>query len=214
MDLALIEMPQTDAREAFLEYRRAVRDRHDAEDEQIMRGYRELARGRQLISMPETIRAGGFEARRVGGRGRMPGTVFLPRLALCRADARWCHTDGIDSDGAVRFAADAEARFTDRRAWRKHRFMPDGTFDPEQVSPEDGHNRAWGDWRAMVPKVPPALRPTTAMRSFHILWEAEWSRVPPTDPALLKHIGGDLYAVLAIWDLTELERAVLGGRSR
>lgn len=33
-----------------------------------------------------------------------------------------------------------------------------------------------------------------------------------SDPALLKHIGGDLYAVLATWDLTELERSVLGGR--
>lgn len=25
--------------------------------------------------------------------------------------------------------------------------------------------------------------------------------------------GGDLYAVVAVWDLTELERAVLAGRS-
>lgn len=33
----------------------------------------------------------------------------------------------------------------------------------------------------------------------------------PVDPALLKHIGGDLYAVVATWDLTDLERAVLDG---
>jgi hypothetical protein len=38
--------------------------------------------------------------------------------------------------------------------------------------------------------------------------------MPPEDPALLKHIGGDLYAVLAVWNLTELERAVLSGRGR
>jgi len=32
---------------------------------------------------------------------------------------------------------------------------------------------------------------------------------PPRDPALIRHIRGDLWAVLAVWDLTELERAVL-----
>ncbi len=63
----------------------------------------------------------------------------------------------------------------------------------------------------MVPLIPPALRPSTDFRNFHILWEAEWQRVAPKDPALLKHVGGHLYAVLATWDLTELERAVLGG---
>jgi hypothetical protein len=44
-----------------------------------------------------------------------------------------------------------------------------------------------------------------------ILWEAEWQHVP-SDPLLLRHITGPLYAVLASWDLTELERAVLSRR--
>lgn len=45
-----------------------------------------------------------------------------------------------------------------------------------------------------------------------MLFEAEWRPEPPKDPALLRHIGGDLYSVVAVWDLTELERAVLAGR--
>lgn len=36
--------------------------------------------------------------------------------------------------------------------------------------------------------------------------------IPPGDPALLKHMGGDLYAILAVWDLSPLERAVLAGK--
>jgi hypothetical protein len=40
-----------------------------------------------------------------------------------------------------------------------------------------------------------------------------WNEIPARDPALLRHIRGDLWAVLAVWDLTELERAVLGQRS-
>lgn len=131
MELATITMPgdtEVDrlnaARKAFLEYRAAVRERHSEEDAQIMRGYKALSQGKQLIHLRDTIRAGGL---------------------------------GEDC---------AEAQ-------------PLGV--------------------AVTPLV-------------DILWEAEWQAVPPKDPALLRHLGGDLYAVVAVWDLTELERAVLGGR--
>ncbi|OWK42111.1 hypothetical protein FRUB_04189 [Fimbriiglobus ruber] len=51
-----------------------------------------------------------------------------------------------------------------------------------------------------------------------ILWEVEqWADhrldvAPDIDPYLLKHITGSLYAVIAEWDLTELERSILRGR--
>jgi len=46
-------------------------------------------------------------------------------------------------------------------------------------------------------------------------FEADWKPVrdrrrAPGDPALLKHLGGPFYAVLATWDLTFVEQAVLG----
>ena len=46
---------------------------------------------------------------------------------------------------------------------------------------------------------------------YFILWEADWQRRAPVDPALLRPVGGDLYVVVATWDLTDLERAVLNG---
>jgi hypothetical protein len=64
-----------------------------------------------------------------------------------------------------------------------------------------------------VPPIPPRFRPGQPDR-YHILWEAEWAKVPPRDPALLRALGDGLYVVLAVWDLTELERAVLGIRTR
>jgi hypothetical protein len=46
-----------------------------------------------------------------------------------------------------------------------------------------------------------------------VLWEVEeWKRIPPVDPALIRHVRGDLWAVLATWDLTDLERYVLSQR--
>jgi hypothetical protein len=53
------------------------------------------------------------------------------------------------------------------------------------------------------------------LAALHVLWEVErWELVPPTDPALIRHIRGDLWAVLATWDLTEIERHVLAQRAR
>ena len=73
----------------------------------------------------------------------------------------------------------------------------------------------------MVPIVPPKHRPRrdSLLEGYLVLWEVdEWTWTerpsPPHDPALLKHLGGDLYAVLAVWDLSDLERLVLTERRR
>lgn len=69
----------------------------------------------------------------------------------------------------------------------------------------------------IVPLVPSEALETAGvrrnmLRHYVTLFEVDvWEPVPPTDPALLKHIAGDLYAVLAAWDLTPLERAVIAG---
>jgi hypothetical protein len=88
---------------------------------------------------------------------------------------------------------------------------PDGTLP-------DGEFIGQGEWAAILPLIPPRLRPPHGLDNYHLLWEAVWTRPrtrrAPGDPALLKHIGGDLWAVLAVWDLTPLEQAVLEMRPR
>jgi hypothetical protein len=70
----------------------------------------------------------------------------------------------------------------------------------------------------MVPIVPPKHRPAgERFGNRLVLWEADdwtWSTppAPPGDPALLRPLGGDIYAVEATWDLTPLEQLVLTGR--
>lgn len=197
MDLATIDMQPDAARKAFLEYRRAVQDGGSAEDEQIMLGYRELAKGRTLIRLSETIHDGGVDE------------MGLPRLAVMQANATWCWVRRRAS-GSVTFQ---HLRDVDGRHRRGVYSFPEDTL-PSVDGP--GWRKEWtGNYRAMVPLIPPGLRPPYKLGNYAILWEATWAPVPgpPGDPALLRHIGGDLYAVLAIWDLTELERAVLAGRS-
>jgi hypothetical protein len=63
-----------------------------------------------------------------------------------------------------------------------------------------------------VPYVPASVRPKYHLRNYHILFEVDaWTvEAMSIDPFLLKHINGDLYAVVAEWDLTPLEAMLVG----
>lgn len=198
MDLQPMTMEKEAAQAAFREYRGAFMAERNRIDGELMRGYKALAEGKQLIRLTETITAGGVDE---GGK---------PRLAIARADER-AITFERGSRGSVTFTpgwiGSRPIRATDRRF-----VFPDGTLPA-------GEWVRSGDWEALTPIVPPRFRPPhAAMTNFHILWEATWVRTSqrrraPHDPALLKHLGGDLWAVLAIWDLSPLEQAVLEMRT-
>lgn len=219
MQLTTVSMDRTEARRAFLEYRRSVRERHSDEDEAIMRAYREAAKGVALLRLSETLRLGGLttiavpQSRWDGRRSVPDGTrdVAVPRLAVARADVPFVWTAGVRQDGSMRLAYHRGS--IGERETRKRIDLPAGTFERDETRRLDsGRQRI----RALVPPIPPALRPNHHLRNYHILWEAEWEidrTIPPEDPALLKHLGGDLYAVLAVWDLTPVEQAVLAGRT-
>lgn len=201
MDLATIEMPVQEARKKFLEYREAVKGRHYAEDEEIMAGYRQLARGKRLLRMSETLAQGGFD-----GRG-------LPKLGLAMADVDKA------SNVFVRVAYENSRQRTvtfSPRFWAR---TPNNAGRQSGVTrfvlpcPEETPRVAttWNDWQAIVPLVPPALRPKS-LAPYFVLFEATWFQTRAWikgDPALVKHLGGDLWVVVATWDLTPLERAVL-----
>lgn len=70
--------------------------------------------------------------------------------------------------------------------------------------------------QTVVPTVPAEFYPKGQLKRYFILWEVEedgWEPVPepPGDPMLLKRISRNLFTVLAAWDTTELEKAVLRG---
>jgi hypothetical protein len=217
MDFPTIEMEAVDAAEALRDYRRALKERpqqsrDEAErelaviDAAVMRGYRELARGRRLVELSKVVADGGtmdaeYQWTRYTDSGYVTDTrtVVMPRLAICRADSRFVFSRGVTTTGAVVFNAGGSQRKGDTVE------LPDGTFPAASTS--------WQAFRTMLPTIPPALRPPYKLGGYHILWEVEsWEKAtPPGDPALLKHLGGDLYVLLAVWDLSDLERAVLAG---
>jgi hypothetical protein len=224
VNLETVTIPRSAARQAAAEYAREARRTTDPgqrrELEQIARAYRIAARDNvALIALSTTIRAGGTLTRtHVYARGtdREKRTHYaVPRLAVCRWQAAFCYTSGVQQDGSVEFSDSLRRRYDYRSgviAVDAGLELPDG-FEPGRR----GVATQWHAWTAMVPIVPPKHRPPRGLGDRLVLWEADdwtWTSVPapPGDPALLRHVGGDLYAVEATWELTELERLVLSGR--
>ena len=199
MELSTIDMPRDEAREALEHYKAAVRtDRRD-EDRRIAAGLRAIVAGHALIRLPETISRGGWFDN------------GLPRIAVARANATRCFVRRSGRYGNALW----EFVYSDHEG-ADNRGALVGDHTVRVRVPDVPETRT--SWRGatIVPLIPPQHRRVGrgGMASLHLLWEVEaWDLTPPVDPALIKWVGGDLWAVLATWDLTELERAVLAGRA-
>lgn len=198
MDVQLVTMDPTEAREQLREYRASLHRSADAEYEAVAAGLEALAAGHPVISLERAIREGGFDEQ------------MRPRLAIARADRRhvgvswlWPYQQGV-------------ARFDSN----PHRYQRDSLLVDVHVgiTPE-----RQGFGYALVPMIPAPVRQAARVRPYadrqhYILWEVEqWSErrldvTPDRDPYLLRHLHGDAYAVIAEWELTELERLVMAGR--
>jgi hypothetical protein len=181
MDLNVIAMDATEAEKAFRAYRGEFLAHRNRIDGELMKGYKAISEGKKLISLTEAIIAGGLNDQ------------GLPRIAINQADEEFVMLDVNGSGDATFYNGRSRHSLTVRG-------IPDLT-------------RSKWNQRAVMPIIPPQYRPPYNLSNYHLLWEVDkWTTAPQPrrDPALLKHIGGDLYAVLAVWDLTELESRILG----
>jgi hypothetical protein len=180
----LTALTREHARELWHKYQshRAHQQPYDAEIEAI---YKRLARGQTVVRALASIVDAGLNEQR------------LPKLAICRADQQ-------------------------RVYWRTHHAY--GNFQTDSWMRGNAHRsrivqvdwrdcrHEWPEGEAIVPLIPVHLRPRRGLQNYHILWEADWARVYPHDPYLLRRFGGDAWLVVAAWDLTEVERAVMSAR--
>jgi len=198
METQQVTLDRAQARGLYRKYREHV---HYSEpiDRECMRAYQLLAQGRLIIKALESIKVAGLNAQ------------GLPKLAIARATQSVCVFHG-ESNGSAVFDNDGI-----RRNHTRNRISyPAGSF----AFPLE--KRTWGDGnvfyrapsgKAMLPSIPLHLRPKRGLDSYHVLWEAEWTKIPPRDPFLLRRIGkADLWLVVAMWDMTEVERAALSTR--
>jgi hypothetical protein len=191
IEAATMKVDYLAARTAYEAYRAAVKEkRATKDDETLFRAYRAMMRGRAVVDVGLAIANAGYE---------LYENRALPKLAIGRADWDFVHC----SRPRTHF------RFSSRQGnWGRR---PKGEVDVLMPAAPNIN----GDGKAQLPLIPPQHRPGGDLSRYHILFEATWQRTPPDpDPLLLERIGTDglLFVVLAAWDLTPLEQAVLRAR--
>jgi len=196
MNIDIQSMDPEIARTHYLEYRRSVRQLREERREAARQEADRVHTHRTQIEREENDLRAAYRAMSLGQRVLVLPSVIkkagfnsesLPVLAVAQAHWQWCHYEchaGLSRfmDGACKI----EVQTGGKDVWRYRQ-------------------------RALVPPVPPRFRPES-LYDYHVLWEAEWRKAPPIDPILLKKVSDNVYVVLAQWDLTPLEQAVLEGR--
>jgi hypothetical protein len=206
MNVDLIRMSPEEAQHRLSEYRAELHRANDAEYAAIAQGLEALAEGTPILSLTRAIQAGGFDEQ------------MRPRLAIARADRKQVKFEWHNGQRAVFDTSRAQSQATSTLAI------------PVDMGREHGRKHPTQGWGltvrgfALVPMIPPKVRRVARVRPSYdsrhfILFEVEqWSDTrisaqPDRDPYLLRHLGGDAYAVLAEWDLTPLEQMVMAGRA-
>jgi hypothetical protein len=193
---ATMQVDRWEARNRYLEYREAVRKHARTDplgagktaDAQLTHAYAAIARGEAVLDIEKALADAGVDEH------------HMPRLAVARA--HWPFVRCYLYEGRVVFD------FKDRSYSRKEE-----TRIRRLVSSRIAGATGSTAGKAQVPVIPPRHRPAGHVSRYHILFEAVWQREPPDpDPLLLRHLGGPFFVVLAQWDLSPLEQAVLRAR--
>ncbi len=205
MDVAKIALDAEKAGELYRAYREHKHYSTPIDDE-IRSAYRAISKGKLVIQAIESVKAAGLNAE------------GFPKLAIGRATEKTC---------VLRTAADGSCTMSgsswDRRWGGSKGRQDDRLSFPKGSFPFPTTKRHWGKTgdftletkhgQAQMPIIPLHLRPKQALDQYHVLFEAEWTPIPPVDPYLLRRIGqADLWIVCAMWDLSPVERAALATR--
>lgn len=208
----VVTIPKDEALLKFKEYSQALRTTRTQHDRMMKAVYGALSEGLGVINPRQAIIKAGVDE-----------INLHPRLAISRADRE-----------TVFFARQHFANRAFFSSWERF-FLRTQNLAAQRRRDQFAFGlgnlpRAEDFWRAntktlydavvkaAVPIVPPAHRPDARkLGEYSILWEVEkWEALPrpqraPGDPMLLKPLGQTgLYAVMAHWDLTDIEKMVLG----
>ena len=209
MKVEQLTVPREKAIEEYEAYKEALKKpRYDHEQylKDLKSIYGHMKHGRSIIDLWTSLTKAGLNKQ------------GDPRLALCRADSKNVHFEKKEHGAGVFSRENGKPRNRWDR-WKDDTKIPEGIFPPwplkDPARTDYSGNRKRNEIETIVPIIPAkflnALR--GGLHNYHILWEVkEWKPTPPKDPILLKKLTPNIFVVLATWNLTKLERAVIQGR--
>lgn len=220
----VVTLNKDDALDKFNEYKSALRVSRSQHDRMMKAVYGALSEGLGVINPRAAIIKAGLDANN------------YPKIAICRADHPIVYFKRIDQTEAAFSAFSGKFLSAANKTAQESRlqfYFPGDTLPKTEPKQTAMYKRGTAEFlyyrtdypsgyfdavKATVPIIPPEHRPGDhALSQYSILWEVEkWEALPkpplpPGDPMLLKPLAQTgLYAVMAHWDLTEIEKMVLG----
>ncbi len=200
-----ITIPKEQAKEEWKKYCELLKKRKDEHLRILKESMYYAKQGKSLINVYEAIQKAGLN------------TNNEPRFAIARADLKEVRFDKRDtSSGCYKMG---EGNWRNASEYNCDVDLPQNTFKThwERKEGEESNTSSWAikdkEIKTKVPIIPALLMPEGDLKNYYILWEVKtWEKLPEVkDPFLLKRISENMFVILGAWDITELERAIIGG---
>ncbi len=193
LNVSKIEMSKEEAEKMFNAYQEAIENRKHTEKylEQLKDAYGFLKEGNAIIDIYTVFQETGTNEK------------GLPKLAISRADKPMVYITSQKNFG-----------YKEKQGFGSA--LKGDIILPNSVFPNMLKFKSDQCFKTKVPIVPAPFLPKEPLSKYYILWEVgSWEEeiTPPRrDPFLLKRISKNLFAVIAAWDLTELEASLIRGK--
>lgn len=188
-------MEKEKAKAEWKAYCEVVKTHDEPIYEDLKKVFYQLSKGRQIIDIYDSFKQAG------------KNDNDEPKLAICRANLKEVVFERRDNGGG--------AFYGNYDPWGSnyaHVALPEDTFDNWNWPKGYMNRRQYEAIKTIVPIIPAKYIPNGQLHRYFILWEVEeWKPTPPKDPLLLRRLTKNLFAIMAAWDLTEIERAVIRG---
>lgn len=196
MNISPLTVPTYEASRQYRAYRAALKQRKEKHLTELSAVYYQLSKGRKVIDVIEAFKASGMKD-------------HGPAIALVRADRTRCILEK-KSDGKAEFYGLSDGEVNQHS---KADFVTPACYQWQMETLRTGWNRPYRSrCSTVVPLIPVVHVPVGGLHNYHILWEIDkWEPEPPVDPLLLKQITKNIFVVLAQWNLSPIERAVMRG---
>lgn len=195
MQISAYEMDKPAATEKWREVCANIRNTKNVSeyDKVLKRCYYAMSQGQKVIDIVQVMRGAGCNH------------LGEPRLAIMPADAKTCILDREMRGGGL-FRRVGSNR---NRSRVGEVSLPQGTFVGWAHVTKWQELRDLSSLRTSVPSIPADIAEDKNLSRYHVLWEVDqWTPMPPKDPLLLRRLGKTMFAILAEWELTDLEYAV------
>jgi hypothetical protein len=203
----VVTVDRQEALDKLKEYKAALKVSRSEHDRMMKAVYTALSEGLGIINPHAAILKAGIDQQ------------SFPKLAICRADFRTVFFKRFWSgNGNVSAFSTSATNFLSKPVKAAQASNKQFVLQDLPTINLDRPSQYWNVVKAMVPIIPPEHRPSDLnLSQYCILWEVDkWEALPrppqpPGDPMLLKRLGqSGLYAVMAWWNLSDIEKLVLG----